>query len=179
MHQALKRLRFWDIRVFSVSTGTELTTRTGKLMASVLAWKDKTFLDDLIDKTRRGMLGQVRRGFSAGGRAYGYRSEPVLDEHHQVIGARRVIDPEQSAVVIRIFELYVAGYGPKTIVHILAIPRFGIEVLSLPPDFVTASQVDALSGDNVGAGRGISSLPNIGGVLEVTRSTSATPRLRE
>src|SRR5215472_18022297 len=72
-----------------------------------------------ISKTRRGMLGPVCRGFSPGGRACGHRSESVLDEHHQVIGARRVIDPDQAAVVRRIFELYVAGYTPKTIVHIL------------------------------------------------------------
>jgi DNA invertase Pin-like site-specific DNA recombinase len=62
MHSALKRLRFWGIKVFSVSTRTDLTDRTGKLMASVVGWKDEIFAEDLRDKTRRGMMGQFRRG---------------------------------------------------------------------------------------------------------------------
>src|SRR6516225_8281594 len=62
MHHALKRLRFWGVRVFSVTAGTDLTEKTGSLLASVTGWKDEVFLEDLREKTRRGMLGQVRRG---------------------------------------------------------------------------------------------------------------------
>ena len=125
MHSALKRLRFWGIRVFSVATGTDLTERTGKLMASVLGWKDEIFLDDLREKTRRGMRGQVSRGLSAGGRAYGYRSEPVRDENGQVVGARRIIDPAEAEVVNRIFSLYNGGESPKTIAHRLNMEKNG------------------------------------------------------
>ncbi|HEX2713776.1 MAG TPA: recombinase family protein [Candidatus Acidoferrales bacterium] len=119
MHHALKRLRFWGVRVIAVTTGTDLTDRAGRLVASVMGWKDEAFLEDLRDKTRRGMAGQVRRGLSAGGRAYGYRSEPVYDEGHQIVGYRRVVSPQEASVVKRIFELYDAGYSPKTIVHML------------------------------------------------------------
>lgn len=119
MHHALKRLRFWGIRVIAVSTGADLTDRMGRLLASVMGWKDEAFLDDLRDKTRRGMAGQVRRGLSAGGRAYGYRSEPMYNEQHQTVGYKRLIDDPEAAVVRRIFELYDAGYSPKTIVHML------------------------------------------------------------
>ncbi len=65
------------------------------------------------------MVGQIRRGLCAGGRAYGYRSEPIFDDHRQILGYRRVIDPNEAAVVHRVFELYAAGYSPKTIVHVL------------------------------------------------------------
>jgi DNA invertase Pin-like site-specific DNA recombinase len=119
MHYALNRLRFWGIRVIAVSTGTDLTDRTGRLLASVMGWKDEAFLEDLRDKTRRGMAGQVRRGLSAGGRAYGYRSEPTYNEQHQITGYKRVVDSREAAVVKRIFELYDSGYSPKTIVHML------------------------------------------------------------
>jgi site-specific DNA recombinase len=119
MHAALKRLAFWGIRVIAVTTGTNLTDRTGKVLASIMGLKDELFLQDLKDKTRRGMMGQVRRGLSVGGRAFGYRSEPVRDANGQVTGYHRVIDPEEAAVVRRIFELYDAGYSPKTIAHIL------------------------------------------------------------
>ena len=119
MHAALKRLTFWGIRVIAVTTGTNLTDRTGKVLASIMGLKDELFLQDLKDKTRRGMMGQVRRGFSVGGRAFGYRSQPVRDDSGQVTGYHRVIDPQEAAVARRIFELYDAGYSPKTIAHVL------------------------------------------------------------
>jgi DNA invertase Pin-like site-specific DNA recombinase len=110
MHQALRRLRFWDVRVFSVIAGTDLTEKVGSLLASVTGWKDEVFLDDLREKTRRGMLGQVRRGMAAGGRSYGYTSEVVRDAMGQTVGARRIIDPKEAEVVRRIFTLYIRGW---------------------------------------------------------------------
>jgi DNA invertase Pin-like site-specific DNA recombinase len=115
MHQALERLTFWKIQVFSVATGSDLTDRTGRLVASVMGWKDEAFLADLRDKTRRGMQGQLLRGLSTGGRAYGYRSELVHDANGSVVGYRRVIEPSEAAVVRRIFELYNEGMMTKTI----------------------------------------------------------------
>jgi DNA invertase Pin-like site-specific DNA recombinase len=115
MHQALERLTFWNVRVFSVATGSDLTDRTGRLVASVMGWKDEAFLADLRDKTRRGMQGQLLRGLSTGGRAYGYRSELVHDANGSVVGYRGVIEPTEAAVVRRIFELYKEGMAPKTI----------------------------------------------------------------
>lgn len=47
MDHALKRLRFWGIKVFSVYNGTDLTDKTGKLVASVMRWKDEAFIEDL------------------------------------------------------------------------------------------------------------------------------------
>jgi site-specific DNA recombinase len=74
-------------------------------------------LADLRDKVRRGMLGQVHRGLSIGGRAYGYRSEPVTDEMGREVGRRRVVDPVEAEVVRRIFRLYRQGLTPRTIAH--------------------------------------------------------------
>ncbi len=96
MHQALERLTFWNIRVFSVGTGSDLTGRTGRLVASVMGWKDEAFLADLRDKTHRGMQGQLSRGLSTGGRAYGYRSELVHDANGSVVGHRRVHRAERG-----------------------------------------------------------------------------------
>ncbi len=122
MHTALRRFRFWDVKVISAATGTELTERTGKLIASVKGWMDEAFLEDLRDKVRRGMLGQVQRGYSPGGQPYGYRAEPITDPTRTdpygrplIVGSRRVIDPDEAAVVRRIFELFVAGLSPDAI----------------------------------------------------------------
>ncbi|MCL6554247.1 MAG: recombinase family protein, partial [Firmicutes bacterium] len=118
MYQALKRLRYWGVRVFSVSTGADLTDRTGKIVAALVGLKDELFIEDLRDKTRRGMLGQISRGYSAGGRAFGYRSEPVYDDVGRVVGYRRVVDPHEAEVVRYIFRLYaVEGLTPRAIAH--------------------------------------------------------------
>jgi site-specific DNA recombinase len=117
MHNALERFAFWGIRVFSVVTGTDLTDRTGRLVASVMGWKDEAFLADLRDKVRRGMLGQVHRGLSIGGRAYGYRSEAVRDELGREAGRRRVVDSVEADVICHIFRLYGEGLTPRAIAH--------------------------------------------------------------
>ena len=36
MYAALKRLRFWGVRVFSIATDTDLTDRAGKILAAVV-----------------------------------------------------------------------------------------------------------------------------------------------
>jgi len=112
MHTALRKLQFWGTKVFSIATGTDLTDRAGKLIATVMGWKDEAYLEDLRDKTRRGLAGQVRRGFSAGGRTYGYRTVPAPDpsgrmDTHQtpvIAGYRREIYEYEAEVVRRIFE---------------------------------------------------------------------------
>ncbi len=124
MHIALRRLRFWGIKVFAIDSGADLTDKSGGIVAAVTGWRDETFIDSLREKIHRGTVGQVRRGFSAGGRAYSYRSEPVYDQTRRdtygnpvVVGYRRKIDDEEAAVVRQIFELYAGGLSAKTIAH--------------------------------------------------------------
>ena len=50
-----------------MATGTALTDKAGKLIAAVFGRKDEAYLDDLRDKTRRGLTGQVERGLGADG----------------------------------------------------------------------------------------------------------------
>lgn len=115
MYAALKRFLYWGVRIVSISTGSDLTDRTGKVLAAVIGLKDELFLEDLRDKTHRGMAGQVLRGFAAGGRAYGYRSEPARDEAGRIIGYRRVVDPAEAEVVRYIYQLYADGLTPRAI----------------------------------------------------------------
>lgn len=81
-------------------------------------------MEDLRDKTHRGMAGQIGRGMSAGGRPYGYRSVPILDNSRRdaygqptTSGYRKVIDEVEARVVRRIFEMYASGLSSKTIAH--------------------------------------------------------------
>src|SRR3990172_7004492 len=124
MHAALQKLQFWRTRVFSVGTGTDLTDKAGRLLATVIGWKDEAYLEDLREKTRRGLGGQVRRGFSAGGRTYGYHTVPVVDESRidahgrpVVIGYQKVIVEEEAQIVRRIFDEFASGRSAKAIAH--------------------------------------------------------------
>ena len=108
------------MQVFPASTGAELTSKAGGLLASVTGWKDETYLDDLREKTHRGLAGQARRGFNAGGLSYGYRSEPVtdpgrVDAHGQarILGYRLVVHPPEAVNVVRIFELFAGGRSER------------------------------------------------------------------
>jgi site-specific DNA recombinase len=92
----------------------------------VIGWKDEAYLDDLRDKTRRGLAGQARRGFSAGGKTFGYRTEPVPDptrtDPHGIpktLGYRRTIRAGEAAVVHCIFSLYASGWSTKKIARLL------------------------------------------------------------
>ncbi len=116
MHAALKRLRFWGVRVLSVATGTDLTDpKTGRALATIAGLQAEMFLQDLSDKTRRGMEGQVSRGFSAGGRPYGYRLERHEDGEGKRKNSRLVIDEAEAQVVRRIFEMRKAGMTRRPI----------------------------------------------------------------
>lgn len=114
---ALDRLRFRGVRVIVANTGADITDRTGRLVASVMGWKDEAFLADLADKTRRGMRGQIERGMTVGGRAYGYCTESVTDSSGTEIGRRRVINPAEAEVVRNIYRLYANGLTPRAIAH--------------------------------------------------------------
>ncbi len=74
------------------------------------------FLDDLRDKTHRGLTGRALAKFSAGGLPYGYRSLPVLEEvRGTVIGYRREPHPDNAAIVREIFARTAAGESMRAI----------------------------------------------------------------
>lgn len=71
------------------------------------------FLEDLREKTRRGLEGKVKDGLNAGGRAYGYRQ--ATDDRGNAITGHLVIDETEAMVIRRIFRDYAAGKSPLSI----------------------------------------------------------------
>lgn len=67
------------------------------------------FLKDLAEKVRRGQSGRAAAGKAPGGKCYGYKVVRRFDANDQPVRGERVIDPDQAAVVRRIFEDYAAG----------------------------------------------------------------------
>jgi hypothetical protein len=83
------------------------------------------YLEDLGDKTHRGLAGRLERGLSAGGRTFGYRSVPLAADAGGKRGqaARVEVNPTEAAIVRRVFQEYAAGRSMKTIAHRLNTDR--------------------------------------------------------
>jgi DNA invertase Pin-like site-specific DNA recombinase len=105
----IKMLKFAGIRVIGISDGVD-TDRAGyKAEIGLRGIMGEMYLDDLAEKTHRGLTGQALSGKSAGGISYGYRSVAIDD------GFTREIDAEQAKWIVFIFEQYAAGYSPRKI----------------------------------------------------------------
>lgn len=122
--QVRRRLVHWGIRLIGISDGIDTNHKGHKLHAGMKALMNDVFLDDLRDKTRRGMVGQALKGYHCGGRSFGYRLVPEYDSTKKDpygqpvrIGTRLEIDPEQARWVRWIFESYADGMSPMKIVE--------------------------------------------------------------
>lgn len=122
--QILRRLEYWGIGFIARADGIDTlrNLKTSRFLSGIKGVMAEEFLRDLAEKTRRGLEGVARKGLSAGGLPYGYRSEPVTDDRSGTIGHRRVIFEPEAAIVRRIFSLYVGEEGgrphsPREIAH--------------------------------------------------------------
>lgn len=113
---AVKRLRFAGVRLVGISDGVDTSQKGHKVNVGLRGLMGELYLDDLADKTHRGLTGRALAGASAGGLPYGYRRGATVGE--------RLIDPGQAEVVRRIFADYIAGASPRAITA--ALNREGI-----------------------------------------------------
>jgi site-specific DNA recombinase len=73
------------------------------------------FLQDLAQKTHRGLRGRVEAGKSAGGRCYGYDIVRRTDERGELIRGDRSVNPTEAVIVNRIFTMFAGGASPIAI----------------------------------------------------------------
>ena len=102
-----RRLRLRGIDMVGVSDGTDTSRKGATLQVAVSGLKNALFLDDLSEKTHRGMAGRVARGLTAGGRLYGYR----------VVDGRREAAEAQATIVLRIWREFAEGQSQNKIAH--------------------------------------------------------------
>ena len=102
-----------DFRDQFLVTGDGIDTRleSSDLLLSVKAAVDAMEGRKIGYRTYRSLRERHKAGHSAGGRIYGYSSEQDGDYR------RRVVEPEQCKVVLRIFKEYANGSSAKTIVR--------------------------------------------------------------
>src|SRR5215471_14848395 len=117
-----KTLEFYGVTVVSVSQGIDSAQGNAGPLLAMHGIMDEQFLVDLSKKVHRGQEGRALLGYTTGGRVFGYTNVPVEDPTRTgkygrpaVLGVRLEINPEQAAIVRRIFQMYVEGNGLRAI----------------------------------------------------------------
>jgi site-specific DNA recombinase len=110
MAAIFRRVSFAGARIVTLSEGDVGILHTG--LKGTMA---QLYREDLADKTRRGQTGRVLAGFNPGGCAYGYRRVARLDAQGEPVRGLREIDPDEAAIVRRIFAEFVDGRSPRDI----------------------------------------------------------------
>jgi site-specific DNA recombinase len=110
--RVLKSMRSHGARLLAINDGIDSRQESAKLLGTIRSAMAEGYIDDIKRRTRRGMDGLFGAGMSTGGKTYGYRSVPAGDGTGRM---RMEIDPEQAAVVLRVFGWYVGGVGIRMI----------------------------------------------------------------
>jgi site-specific DNA recombinase len=118
----IKQLDMAGVEVWSYMEDRCLTPRnsTDKLMTSVQGFADEEHRVKTALRVREAHSRLARSGRVTGGRLFGYRNTDVftgVDAHGRPLRSHvdREINPEEAAVVVRIFEMYASGLGLKAI----------------------------------------------------------------
>ncbi len=118
MERTLRRLEHRGIRVVGISDGYDTRMGGRKVLRTMRGLVAELYLDDLRAKTHRGLSGRVDRGYSTGGRAFGYRTEPDIAADGTTRGHRLVIDEAEAEIVRWIFDRSGSdGWPARRIVH--------------------------------------------------------------
>ena len=125
--QTIRRLEFKGIRIVGVADGYDSTSGKGKkLLRGVRGLLNEAYLDDLREKTHRGLEGAALKGNAVGSSPYGYKHVAVDDPVRRdalgrpvVIAVKREVDPAKADVVRRIFAWYAEGKAPRAIAEAL------------------------------------------------------------
>lgn len=122
--EARRLFVFLKVRLIGISDGIDTAAKGHKALSGFKGRMNDIFLDDLRDKTHRGLAGHALKGNNTGGRNYGYKHVPTehpteKDEYGRprILAVRRVIDEVQATWVRKIFEWYAEGKSPRQIAH--------------------------------------------------------------
>ncbi len=124
MKQVIRRFKFRRIRIIGVSDGYDSDTKGEKIQSTMRGLMNEMYLDDLREKTHRGLYGKAMNGYSAGGRTYGYKRVPIehpskldVNGRPEIVAVERAINEDEARWVRQIFEWFARGESPKQIAH--------------------------------------------------------------
>lgn len=118
-----RKLQFVGVQLVGIADGIDTSAKGAKLNHTVKSLMADLYLDDLRDKTLRGLEGRALAGLSTGGLPLGYRSLPEQGGQGGIIGYRIEIDPETAPIVVRIFLAYLNGHSLSGIAKMLNAER--------------------------------------------------------
>ena len=106
----------YGVSVYFAAQGLDSRQPGFRQIFTLHGMMDEQYVFGLRDKVHRGQRGRILNGYIHGGKCYGYKNVPVEDPTRRgeygrpaVIGVFQQIIPEEKVVIIRIFEMYVAG----------------------------------------------------------------------
>lgn len=110
MSVSTKRLKFAGVKIVTLSEG-----EVDNLHIGLKGTMNAMFLQELANKTRRGLRGRIEQGKSGGGKTYGYDVVRCFNTDGETVRGERRINPQKAEEVNRIFTEYLAGHSPKAI----------------------------------------------------------------
>ena len=121
----MQQLKFCGVRVIYISQNIDSANEQAETLIAVHGVVDSLYLREMSKKVRRGLAGQLARGFATGSSTYGYRTIPVPDPsaktdahgHPTLLGHRVEVQPDEARVIVQIFEWYAGGLGTRRIVE--------------------------------------------------------------
>jgi site-specific DNA recombinase len=113
--QIFKLLQFRQVPLLGVADGIDTSTKHAKLSFTVKSLVADIYLDDLRDKTLRGLEGRALAGFATGNVAYGFHTVPAIEP--RVTGNQIAIHEGEAPIVRRIFTESRDGRSLTTIAH--------------------------------------------------------------
>jgi DNA invertase Pin-like site-specific DNA recombinase len=120
----LQELKFAGVRVIYLSQHIDSANEQAETLVAVHGVVDSLYLREMAKKIKRGLAGQIDRGFATGSITYGYRTVPVPDPSGKtdangypvLLGKRVEVILEEARVIVQIFEWYASGLGVRRVV---------------------------------------------------------------
>ncbi len=100
-----KRLEFARVPMIGLD-GMDTSAKGGKLTYTFKSMMAEWYIDELRERTLRGLAGRHLAGFATGGVPFGYHTVPEIDGSGRVIGHKILIDETQAGILVRIFTEY-------------------------------------------------------------------------
>ena len=110
-----KKLQFYGVALLSIGDGIDTSAKGSKLAFTVKSLVADLYIEDLRDKTLRGLEGRALAGYATGNVPYGYQTVPELDKWGRSIGNRIEIHEGEAEIIRRIFGEYLEGHSLGTI----------------------------------------------------------------
>jgi site-specific DNA recombinase len=105
-----------DIAVIDCMTGLASNSPGARMTFGAMGLVSDGFIEQIRTETHRGLQGRALGGFATGGRTYGFGTvqepNPPDPEHPRKV---RVVQPNEAAVVVRVFKLFSEGAALKKI----------------------------------------------------------------